>query len=102
MVNQREPVLVEELLHEVEDELCDNDEAEQSSGSKVAAIFQKPFDFIQMMVQFVIYFMVRMATEGCMLPIPELEGDDDENEEEEDTDEDDVGDFGLNDDKKKK
>ncbi|CAG9810087.1 unnamed protein product [Chironomus riparius] len=100
MINQREPVLVEELLHEVEDELCDDDEAEQSRGSKVAAFFQKPFDFIQMMVQFVIYFMVRMATEGCMLPMPEL--DDDENEEEADEDEDDVGDLGFNDEKKEK
>lgn len=83
---KNEPVLVEEH-HELHDEELTDDEAEISSGSKVAAIFQKPFDFISMMVQFVIYFMVRMATEGCMLPIPELEGHDNHENHEEDHDE---------------
>jgi hypothetical protein len=68
----------EPTVHEDREEIVNDDEEEEQDeerpkGSRIAEILQKPFDFISMMVQFIIYFMVRMATEGCMLPIPELE-----------------------------
>ncbi|KAG5667692.1 hypothetical protein PVAND_015664 [Polypedilum vanderplanki] len=86
----------EEIVYDNEEE--EDEDEEQPKGSKIAQILQKPFDFISMMVQFIIYFMVRMATEGCMLPIPELEeggaGENADNDEENDDDEEEEGNNG--------
>lgn len=59
-------------------------EEENSKSSTFINLLQKPFDFVNMMFQFLIYFMVKMATEGCMLPIPELDGNEREDHEDED------------------
>lgn len=56
--------------------------AETSKGSMIINLIQKPFDFIQMMFQFLMYFMVKMATEGCMLPMNDHEEQGNEEEEE--------------------
>lgn len=63
----------------------------ESKSNKFIDLLQKPFDFISMVFQFIMYFMMKMATEGCMLPMSELEdgaennnesGSDEEEEEE--------------------
>lgn len=90
MVITSEPTVHEDREIDTDADDEQEQEAVKPRGSRIAEILQKPFDFISMMVQFIIYFMVRMATEGCMLPMNELEednennGDDDEEEEDED------------------
>lgn len=46
---------------------------DESRSNKFIDLLQKPFDFISMIFQFIFYFMMKMATEGCMLPMNELE-----------------------------
>ena len=58
-----------------------------SKTNKFIDLLQKPFDFISMIFQFIMYFMMKMATEGCMLPMSELE-DGAENNNESGSDED--------------
>lgn len=73
MGNSKDQIADESTAEELQYE----EEEESSKGSKIINFLQKPFDFIHMMFQFIIYFMVKMATEGCMLPMNEV----DENQE---------------------
>lgn len=60
MANTTEKIESESTAEEQHHEIEEDDD--DPKGSKIVNFLQKPFDFINMMFQFIIYFMVKMVS----------------------------------------